>query len=128
MSQSAADEIKKIILEKMAERDELKKRISGLDSEVHKLNDTYRIITGDYLLKKSDKKPVLDYVEEILKKYERLHLSDILRILDSSYNIQPPSQSVSSGLIRFHNQGKRFQRVAPGTFALLPEKEEKEEE
>ena len=125
MAHQAAEEIKKIIFEKIGERDELKKRVNKLDSEINKLNASLKILTGEDLLKKSGDKPVLDYVEDLLMKYEKLHVDEMVAMLWAQYGIEAPKQSVAAGLIRYHNQGKRFERVARNTFALRQKEEEK---
>jgi predicted nuclease with TOPRIM domain len=119
MPGNAAEELKKTILDRIAERNKLKKSISGLDAEIKELNKSYKILSGESLLEETKRRrPALDYAEDLLKEHGRLHVDEVVALLESEFGIVAPKQSISSGLIRFHNQGKRFERVAKNTFAL----------
>lgn len=125
--QTAVNEIVRLFLEKTGERDELKKRIIKLDSEILNLSKSHKNLTGEELIKRERTKPVLDYVEDMLKEHGELHVDTIIAALRDA-GIQAPKQSVAAGLIRYHNQEKRFKRVAPNTFALRKKEEERERE
>jgi len=125
--QIAANEIKKLFLEKISERKIFKAKVTELDSEIRKIVKSYKELTGEDLIKKDRNRPVLDYVEDILKKHGDLHINSILEALrDAGHHV--PKQSVAAGLIRYHNQEKRFKRVGPNTFALRKKEEERERE
>lgn len=115
----AAEEVKRAILDKISERNDLKKRIYGLNDEIAKLNETYKILSGEYLLKETKReRPVLDYIEDLLRKHKKLHVDEMVSLLESEFGIVTPKQSIVSGLVRFNNQKKRFERVAKNTFTL----------
>ncbi len=118
MAQSGADAVKEAILRKINERDELKKKLSKLDFDINRLKDSYKILTGAELAGVTRRKPILDYVEDMLREHDKLHVDQMVDMLESEFQITAPKQSIASGLIRFHNQKKRFERVERNTFSL----------
>lgn len=61
----------------------------------------------------------LRIVETILKKAGKpLHISDIIKIAESDYDVTRDRDSVASYLAKKISQGKPFVRTAPNTFAL----------
>jgi hypothetical protein len=54
----------------------------------------------------------------MLREHDKLHVDQMVDMLESEFQITAPKQSIASGLIRFHNQKKRFKRVGRNTFSL----------
>lgn len=122
--------LEEAILQKIAEREkhqELaekhKKIVSRLDKEIRDLKAGHKALTGKALLidEGEKKKPVLDWVEEILREKDPdkkgIHVDLLIELL-AEKNIISAKSTVAAGLIRFHNQDKRFIRKAKNTFAL----------
>lgn len=117
---NTARDLKRIILEKIETRKKKKNELFELDQEITGLNEGYKALTGFSLTGQAKNKSVLDYAEEILReRYPKaMHVDELLKALEEK-GINARKQSVSSGLIRFHNQQKRFVRVGKNTFTLL---------
>lgn len=61
----------------------------------------------------------LDLIEDILASSNKpLHISNIIDIAQSDYNVTLERDSIVSALIKKIKAGKRFVKVAPNTFAL----------
>jgi len=61
----------------------------------------------------------LDIVEDILTSYNQpLHISKIIEIAKSDYNLTLQRDSLVSAIIKKIRSGVRFERVAPNTFTL----------
>ena len=61
----------------------------------------------------------LDIVEDILTAYNQpLHISKIIEIAKSDYNLTLQRDSLVSAIIKKIRSGVRFERVAPNTFTL----------
>ena len=127
MANAAADEWKRKIFEMIANRDEavnqrneLNLRIPKMNADIKSAVDGYYALTGEKLFPdKPMHTPVLDLVEKLLEKHHKLHLSEIMRLLEEEFQTTARPQTVSSGLTRFHNQNKRFRRVGKNTYELL---------
>lgn len=126
---TAADELEKTIrnlqqtqADLIEKRNKLNAEISKNDRNIKTLNESYKIITGKSLIVERSNNGVLDYAEELLKTHKKLHVKEIIGLLESEYKISARFQTVSSGLTRFHNQGKRFERVGKNTYTLRKEK------
>lgn len=71
------------------------------------------------LKKKLKRTSKLDIVEDILASSDQpLHISKIIEIAKSDYNVTLERDSIVSALIKKIQTGVRFVRVAPNTFAL----------
>ena len=120
---AGAKVIEQAILTKIAAREKHKASLARLDREIKDLKAGYKALTGKSLSGDGSEtgKTVLDWVEEILRekdpKKEGVHVDALLALLEE-LNVKTAKQSIASGLIRFHNQGKRFIRTGKNTFAL----------
>jgi hypothetical protein len=123
INNAGAAALEQAALEKIAERKKLKEKVSKLDREIRDLKAGYKALTGKSLIGVENEtgKPVLDWVEEILREKDPerkgVHVDLLVETLKQR-NVQSAKQTVAAGLIRFHNQSKRFIRTAKNTFAL----------
>ena len=69
--------------------------------------------------KHSKRTSQLDTVEEILTSADQpLHISKIIEIAKSDFNVILQRDSIVSALLKKIQAGERFVRIAPNTFAL----------
>lgn len=98
-----------------------KGEVVTLTKQARTLDDTYRILTNKSLMGVTDK-PMLDYVEDLLREHKKgLHVDTIAALLNDRFQVISGRQTIAAGLIREHNMGKRFIRVGKNTFALRSE-------
>ena len=65
-------------------------------------------------------------VETILSEVQELHANEVLRQLEQRFGIKTSKQVVVGTILRYANNGRKFRRTKPNTFALLGEKSDKE--
>lgn len=113
-----AEAVKVLLLTKMKALNFHKEQVVKLTKETRTLDDTYRMMTNLTIIGVADK-PVVDYVEEILREHkEGLYIDTITALLKERFQVVSARQTVAAALIRAHNAGKRFIRVGKNTFAL----------
>lgn len=113
--------IDKLLEEARAEEKDLKIRLSNVQSKIKSLSETRALLRGE----DSQQKSIPDALEEILHKRGKAHVDELVEILKTEYHhlSSVAKQTVSGALIRYANQGKRFERVGKNTFALLGNKQ-----
>lgn len=78
----------------------------------------------DQFMKGAETEPVkrtskIDIAWRVLKNAGRpLHVSEIIQMAQSDFNVQIERDSIVSGIIKKINVGKMFIKTAPNTFAL----------
>lgn len=94
-----------------------------LDEEFAALNQSYRIVGGEPFVDVSEQKPIADMTEEILRKYGKLHVDDVVaKLAEPPYERMVDKQSVVGTLVRYISQKKRFKRVGKNIFDVLEDK------
>ena len=64
----------------------------------------------------------IDMAYNVLKGAQApLHIEDLLKRIQDSYNIQVDRESLVSSIVKKIRQGRRFLRTAPNTFTLRSE-------
>lgn len=78
----------------------------------------------DQFMKGDESEPIkrtskIDIAWRVLKNAGRpLHVSEIIQVAQSDFNVQLERDSIVSGIIKKINAGKMFVKTAPNTFAL----------
>lgn len=112
-------EIDKLLAQARMEEKDLKIALSKVQSKIKSLSETRALLRGNEFTQKS----IPDLLEEILRKQGKAHVDDLVEILKTEYQMDSVAkQTVSGALIRYANQGKRFERVGKNTFGLLEKK------
>ena len=108
--------IDNLLAQARMEEKELKTSLSKVQSKIKSLSETRALLQGNEFTQKS----IPDLLEEILRKQGKAHVDDLVEILKTEYQMDSVAkQTVSGALIRYSNQGKRFERVGKNTFGLL---------
>lgn len=102
---------------------QLNKKSKQLDDEFASLNQSYLISGGEPFPDVFEQKPIADMVEEVLRKYGKLHVDSIaVKLAEPPYERVVDKQSVVGTLVRYISQKKRFVRVGKNTFDVLKDK------
>lgn len=107
--------IDNLLAQARMEEKELKTSLSKVQSKIKSLSETRALLQGNEFTQKS----IPDLLEEILSKQGAKHVDDLVMILKTEYQLDSAKQTVSGALIRYANQGKKFERVGKNTFDLL---------
>ena len=107
----------------MAERQGLVTKVSEIDRNIAHLERHYAFLMDLPPDKVKFRKSIPDLLEELLRKYGKLHVREATELLHRDYGVQTAQDTVSAALIRYSNKKRRFERKGPNVYGILEEKE-----
>ena len=65
------------------------------------------------------RRTIANSIEAILSEVRELHANEVLRQLEQRFGIKTSKQVVVGTILRYANNGRKFRRTKPNTFALV---------